>query len=130
MGRRQWSWPASKRRAFVRVVLNKDLFNWVVGFLRGATSTAPVLHVALPKGTQFVRHDSLWSRSLKPLSYLTDRGAPRNDLRAHRQQGGETDRVTPALKSIASSISFGPRIASAAAEVGCSTSSRSRICRS
>jgi hypothetical protein len=97
---------------FFRSVLQEDPLKWV-DYLRGIDFHSPVLYVTLPKGTQLVRHDSLGSRSLKPFAYFTDRGASPTRLGTTfartEYKEYETDRATPALKSSASSISFGPR---------------------
>jgi len=97
---------------FFRSVLQQDPLEWV-DYLRGIDFHQGVSRVTLPKGTKLIRHDSLGSRGLKPFSYFADAGASPTRLgttfAATEYKEYETDRLTPALKSTASSISFGPR---------------------
>jgi hypothetical protein len=97
---------------FFRSVLHQDPLEWV-DYLRGIDFHKAVSSVTLSKGTKLIRHDSLGTRGLKPFSYFTDSGASPTRLGttfpSTEYKEYETDKLTPALKSFASSISFGPR---------------------
>jgi len=98
---------------FFRTVIQQDPMNWWQ-YLRGIDFHKPVTVRTLARGTKLVRFDTLGDRppKPKPFVYFTRPGTSPFSLGTSFAQSEfklfETDRLTPALESIASGLSFSP----------------------
>jgi hypothetical protein len=97
---------------FFKTFVGDDPLQWWQ-YLRGIDFHQPVAVKYLEKGKTLVRYESIGSRSLKPFGYFSDPGVSPfhigTSFPAWQHKVFNVAKVTPALVSKASSISFDPQ---------------------